>query len=102
MRTFEEYKTKLKGMRKNVYIDGKLIERDDPLLHGGQNIIGTTFDAALNPEYKGIATAISHLTGKEINRFAHIYQSADDMLKKQQMIRILAKSRRLHPALHGL
>ena len=38
-----------------------------------------------------IATATSHLTGKTINRFAHIYQTQDDLLKKQQMIRVLGQ-----------
>ena len=89
MRTFAEYQAKLKGMRKNVYIGGKLLERDDPLLVGGQNIIVITFNAAQDPEYKGLVTATSHLTGKEINRFAHIYQNNDDLLAKQKMIRAL-------------
>jgi len=46
MRTFAEYQEKLKKMRKNVYIDGELVERDDPRLLGGQHIIGITFAAA--------------------------------------------------------
>ena len=35
LRTFEQYQEKLKNMRKNVYIDGQLVERDDPRLIGG-------------------------------------------------------------------
>ena len=93
MRTFQEYQAKLKSMRKNVYINGELVERDDERLLGGQNIIGITFGAALSedPAIREIATATSHLTGKTINRFAHIYQTQDDLLKKQQMIRVLGQ-----------
>lgn len=91
MRTFEQYQERLKKMRKNVYVDGRLLERDDPVLIPGQNVIKVTFDAALstNPEDKAVYTATSHLTGQPVSRFAHIYHSVDDMLKKQQMIRTL-------------
>lgn len=93
MRTFAEYQEKLRKMRKNVYIDGELVERDDPRLLGGQNIIGITFGAAASkdPEIRELATATSHLTGKTINRFAHVYQTEDDLLKKQRMIRKLGE-----------
>ena len=91
MRTFKEYQEKLNSMRKNVYINGELVERSDPRLLGGQNIMGITFDAAMSedPEIRELATATSHLTGHTINRFTHIYQTPDDLLKKQAMIREL-------------
>lgn len=89
MRTFQEYKEKLKSMRPNVYIGGKLIQRDDPLLVGGENIMGVTFDATNDPEIKDLVTATSHLTGEKINRFNHVYQNENDLLLKQKMIRNL-------------
>ncbi len=93
MRTFAEYQEKLKKMRKNVYIDGELVERDDPRLLGGQHIIGITFAAAHSedPEIRDLATATSHLIGETINRFAHVYQTEEDLLKKQKMIRKLGE-----------
>ena len=93
MRTFKEYQEKLKGMRKNVYMNGELAERDHPSLVRGQNIIAISFGAAQSddPELRELATATSHLTGKTINRFAHVYQSEDDLLKKQKMIRKLGE-----------
>ena len=91
MRTFKEYQEKLNSMRKNVYINGELVERSDSRLLGGQNIMGITFDAAMSddPALRDLATATSHLTGHTINRFTHIYQTPDDLLKKQAMIREL-------------
>lgn len=89
MRTFEEYKEKLKNMRPNIYIGGKLRGRDDELLRPGINTVGVTFDAAQEPGNKGFVTTTSHLTGEEINRFNHIYHSEEDLLKKQKMIRTL-------------
>jgi len=89
MRTFEEYKENLKNMRKNIYIGGELRGRDDELLRPGINTVGVTFDAAQDPKNKGIVTTNSDLIGEEINRFNHIYQSQDDLLSKQKMIRNL-------------
>lgn len=93
MRTFKDYQKKLKGMRKNVYINGELVERDHPSLLRGQNILGISFDAAMSedPELKNLATAKSHLTGHTINRFAHVYQTEEDLLNKQKMIRKLGE-----------
>ena len=87
MRTSKEYVEKLHGMKKNIYIDGKLVGRDDPRLIPSTNVLAKTFDLVEDPKFKGLITAKSHLTGKEINRFTHINRSADDLLKKQEMIR---------------
>lgn len=89
MRTFEEYKEKLKSMRNNIYLGGQLRGRDDELLKPGINVVGVTFDAAQDPENKGFVTTTSHLTGKEINRFNHIYHSQEDLLEKQKVVRNL-------------
>ena len=35
-------------------------------------------------------TATTHLTGKKINRFTHIHQSRDDLIKKVQMLRLIS------------
>jgi len=89
MRTFDEYKEKLYGMRKNIYIGGKLRGRDDALLQGGINVVGVTFEKAQDPEYKDLVTTKSHITGEPINRFNHIYQNEQDLMSKQKMTRAL-------------
>lgn len=38
MRTFDEYKADMKKMKHNIFMGGKLIGRDDPLLEGGINL----------------------------------------------------------------
>jgi aromatic ring hydroxylase len=58
MITSDEYLKRLAKMRKNIYLDGELIGRDDE--------------------------RILHATH---NRFTHIHQSADDLMKKQEMTR---------------
>ncbi len=91
MRTAQEYLESLRKMRPNVYMNGKVIPRDDPSLIGGINVISTTFDLAADPGYADLATAKSHLTGKTINRFTHVHQSVDDLLKKQEMTRVMCQ-----------
>lgn len=89
MRNTLEYKDRLLTMRNNVYIDGQLVGRDDPRLQQGINVIAATFDAVNDPELKDIVTATSHLSGETISRFTHIHQSAEDLMKKQDMTRKL-------------
>ena len=87
MRTSTEYVKKLRRMRKNVYIDGELVERDCPELLPSIRVLSKTFDLAENIEFKDAMTVTSHLTGAAINRFTHINQNAEDLLQKQRMTR---------------
>jgi 4-hydroxybutyryl-CoA dehydratase/vinylacetyl-CoA-Delta-isomerase len=89
MRTYEQYVEDLKKMRPNIYIGDEKVGRDDPRLKGGMYIIKETFDCAYDPEYEDLMVTTSHLTGKKINRFCHIHQSKEDLLKKQMMTRVL-------------
>lgn len=89
MRTYEEYVENLKSMKPNVYIGDEKVGRDDPRLQGGMRIIKETFDCAHSEEFADLCTVTSHITGKKINRFTHIHQSEDDLLKKQLMTRLL-------------
>ncbi|MEM0332576.1 MAG: 4-hydroxyphenylacetate 3-hydroxylase family protein [Archaeoglobaceae archaeon] len=91
MRTSEEYRQDLYKMKPNVYVRGKKVRRDSDELSGGINVISKTFDLVDNEYFKDILTAKSHLTGKKINRFTHINQSAEDLMKKQEVTRKLCR-----------
>lgn len=88
MITGDEYRERIAKLKPNVYVGGKLMDRFDPKLIGGVNVMATTYDFAFDPEFKGIGTAISHLTGEKVNRFTHIHQSVEDLLNKQKMTRL--------------
>jgi len=90
MRTPEEYYSDLKKMRKNVYIGGKKVGRDDARLIPGINVMKTTFSLAQEPDWQDVITAKSSLTGKKINRFTHLPQNPWDLMQKQKMIRLAA------------
>ena len=65
MITGEQYKNKIANLKPNVYMGGKPVDRFDPRLVGGINVLATTYDFAFDPEYKEIGVATSHLTGKK-------------------------------------
>lgn len=88
--TFEQYHERLLKMRPNIYVGGKVIDRSSPLIDSGLYVMRQTFDCAHDERYREFCTAISHLTGETINRFTHIHQTEDDLLKKQKMTKLLS------------
>ncbi len=89
MKTSADYRERLSKMRPNIYMGGKLIGRDHPDFEPGINTLALTYDLVDSPEYADLLTATSHLTGEKINRFTHMHQSQDDLLKKQELTRKL-------------
>ena len=90
MMTGEEYIQSLKKLNTRIYAFGKRIEdvTEDPILRPSVNSVKMTYDLAAMPEYEGLMTTTSSLTGKKINRFCHIHQSAEDLMLKVKMQRL--------------
>ncbi len=55
------------------------------------NSVKKTYELAHDPACRDIMTATSHLSGKTINRFCHLHQSTDDLIKKVKMLRLLGQ-----------
>ncbi|NLE44519.1 MAG: aromatic ring hydroxylase [Chloroflexi bacterium] len=91
MITGDQFKARMSKLKPNVYMGGKLIDRFDPKIVRGMNVMARTFDFAFDPEFEGVGTAISHLTGERINRFTHIHQSPEDLFNKQTMTRLYSQ-----------
>ena len=89
--TPEQYLERMFRMRKNIYMGGEVIGRDDPRLKPGLDLIVDTFERVDDPDLKGLITATSHITGEEIHRLNHIHQSSEDLLKKQELTRLLCQ-----------
>jgi 4-hydroxybutyryl-CoA dehydratase/vinylacetyl-CoA-Delta-isomerase len=51
-----------------------------------------TYTLANDPEHEDLMTAKSHLTGRKINRFGHLHQSTEDLIKKVKMQRLLGQT----------
>jgi aromatic ring hydroxylase len=87
----DQYKERISKLKGNVYMGGKLVDRFDPRLMGGMNVMAATYDFAFDPELEELGVAVSHLTSEKINRFTHINRNVDDLLKKQKMTRIYSQ-----------
>ena len=92
MKTGQEYRDSLRSRNIKVYIKGQLLDSKDvidhPFIRGHVNSAAMTYELAEDPQYEDLMTATSHLTGKKINRFAHIHQSTEDLKKKVKMQRL--------------
>ena len=91
MMTARQYEESLRKLKLEVYMFGKRIENvvDDPILRPSMNAVAATYELAQRPEFAELMIAVSHLTGKRINRFCHIHQNRDDLVKKSKMGRML-------------
>jgi 4-hydroxybutyryl-CoA dehydratase/vinylacetyl-CoA-Delta-isomerase len=93
MMTKDQYIDSLRNLNLNLYMFGEKIDRPvtHPIIRPSLNSIAETYLLAEEPNYEELMTAASHLTGKKINRFTHIHQSADDLIKKVKMQRLLGQ-----------
>ncbi|MCQ1528736.1 4-hydroxyphenylacetate 3-hydroxylase family protein [Lutispora saccharofermentans] len=91
--TGEQYIESIRKMKMQIYMFGEKVESsvDNPILRPSLNSVKATYDLAQIPEYEELMTATSSITGEKINRFTHIHQSADDLIKKVKMQRLLGQ-----------
>ncbi|MCI8514650.1 MAG: 4-hydroxybutyryl-CoA dehydratase [Lachnospiraceae bacterium] len=92
--TGEQYVESIANLKMEIYMFGKKIDNpvEDPILRPSLNSVKATYDLAQMPEYEGLMTATSHLTGERINRFSHIHQNAEDLVKKVKMQRLCGQT----------
>ncbi len=89
--TSKEYEKSLRKLNLVVYMFGKKLENvvDNPIINPSMKAVSMTYDLAQKPKYEEITCTTFHITGKKINRFTHIHQSIDDLIKKSKMGRLL-------------
>lgn len=93
MMTGDQYVESIRKIPMKIFMFGKQIESSvtDPILRPSLNSVKATYDLAQMPEYEDLMTAKSHISGKKINRFTHIHQSTEDLVKKVKMQRLLGQ-----------
>ncbi len=86
-----QYEESLRKLNLKVYMFGQRVTNvvDDPIIRPSMNAVAQTYELAHKPEHEDIMTAVSHLTGKKINRFTHIHQNVTDLVKKSKMGRLM-------------
>jgi 4-hydroxybutyryl-CoA dehydratase/vinylacetyl-CoA-Delta-isomerase len=93
LKTAEQYESSLRKMNLKVYLLGEPVKNpvDNPIIRPSMNSVKMTYALAQNPEHEDLMTAKSHLTGEKINRFCHLHQSTEDLIKKVKMQRLLGQ-----------
>ena len=93
MMTRDEYEQSLRALNLEVYLLGEKVENtvDHPMIRPSMNSVAQTYALAELPEYEDLMTATSSLTGEKINRFTHLHQSSEDLVKKVKMQRLLGQ-----------
>jgi 4-hydroxybutyryl-CoA dehydratase / vinylacetyl-CoA-Delta-isomerase len=93
VKTAAEYVESLRQLKLNVYMFGERVDNpvDHPVIRPSLNSVAMTYELAADPRYEELMTVTSSLTGKRINRFTHLHQSTDDLVKKVKMLRLLGQ-----------
>lgn len=88
--TADEYIESLRNLNTRVYMFGEKVDNwvDHPMIRPSINSVAVTYDLAQRPEYADLMTAKSNLTGETVNRFTHLHQSSEDLVKKVKMQRL--------------
>ncbi|MDR1781737.1 MAG: 4-hydroxybutyryl-CoA dehydratase [Bacilli bacterium] len=92
--TGEQYIESLRKLNTKVYMFGEKVDNwvDHPIIRPSINSVAMTYDLAQMPEYQDLMLADSNiLPGKKVNRFTHLHQSTDDLIKKVKMQRLLGQ-----------
>ena len=91
--TGEQYVESIRKMNMQIYLFGEKVESavTNPILRPSLNSVKATYDLAQMPEYEDLMTVTSSITGEKINRFCHLHQSTEDLIKKVKMQRLLGQ-----------
>jgi 4-hydroxybutyryl-CoA dehydratase/vinylacetyl-CoA-Delta-isomerase len=93
LKTAEAYRESLRSLDIKVFAMGERIDNvvAHPLTKPHVNSAAMTYELAHEPTAEDLMTVTSHLTGKKINRFTHIHQSTQDLIKKVKMLRMIGQ-----------
>jgi 4-hydroxybutyryl-CoA dehydratase / vinylacetyl-CoA-Delta-isomerase len=93
MMTGSEYIESLRHLKTEVYFMGERVDVpvDHPAIRPHVNAAAVTYDVAHDPATRDVARAVSHLTGRDVNRFTHVPQGQDDLVQKVKMLRAVGR-----------
>lgn len=93
LKTAQQYEDSLRELKLKVYLQGELVDNpvDHPIIKPSMNSVKMTYELAQDPQYEDLMTATSHLSGEKVNRFCHLHQSSEDLVKKVKMQRLLGQ-----------
>lgn len=89
----KQYVESLKALKPRVFYRGERLEApyDHPAILPHVRTAAVTYDLAHDPKHADLMTASSHLTGKTVSRFTHLFWSVDDLVRKIEMLRLIGR-----------
>ena len=93
LKTPKQYEESLRALNLEVYLFGEKVKSpvDHPIIRPSLNSVMKTYELAQDSEHRELMTVESSLTGKRINRFTHLHQSTEELIKKVKMLRLLGQ-----------
>ena len=93
MKTVEQYLSSLRDRDVRLFVRGKRVLNpvDHPLIAPSVRTIAESYRLAEDPRYRPLVVAYSRFIDAEVNRFTHIFETQDDLLKKIEMQRVLGR-----------
>ncbi len=89
MKTGQEYLDSLSQLKLAAHVMGQATDQlaRHGLVSPSRQAVAFTYDAAHAPASRELFRVESPLCGQEVNRFTHLHQSAEDLVKKVKMQR---------------
>jgi 4-hydroxybutyryl-CoA dehydratase/vinylacetyl-CoA-Delta-isomerase len=93
MKSVEEYLASLRSRSVRLFVRGKLVENpvDHPLIAPSVRTVAESYRLAADPAMRDLVVARSRFIDADVNRFTHIFETREDLLKKIQMQRVLGR-----------
>ena len=93
LKTKKAYLDSLRALKKRIYYFGEQIENyvDHPMIRPSINALAMSYELSHDEEHQELMTCGSNLTGERINRFTHLFQDNDDLVKKVKMQRLMGQ-----------
>ncbi|MGE0871464.1 MAG: 4-hydroxyphenylacetate 3-hydroxylase N-terminal domain-containing protein, partial [Kofleriaceae bacterium] len=93
MKTMDQYLASLQARNIRLFVRGQRIENplEHPLIAPSIRTIAESYRMAHEPEHRELFTAHSRFINDRVNRFTHVFESPDDLVKKIQMQRALGR-----------
>ena len=87
LKTAQEYLDSLKELTPRVYVGGKWVTKltENPVTRSMVEANAAIYGLAEDPQHKEVMTAVSHLTGRPINRNLQVARSIHDLDMRQEM-----------------
>lgn len=91
MKSAQQYKNSIRKKKPTVYAFGERVKQvaDHPAFAPALNAIALTYEMAREGEYENLMIVRSPFTGKMTNRFLHICQSPEDLIKRCELGKFL-------------